>query len=71
MGMVVKGEKEKLLWVRWSKVSEKAALECLRPERCGIVIGDGETWGELRGVENLWCGAHGVPWKMRAFVRKS
>lgn len=58
------GNTERLFWVRWSQISEKEADECLRPEGCGIEIGDGEKWEELSGVETLWCDDHSILWEM-------
>ncbi|PVH89581.1 hypothetical protein DL98DRAFT_647324 [Cadophora sp. DSE1049] len=52
------------------EISTREAMESLRFPESGIEIGDGENWGELDGVERLWCQDHGVWFELRVWVRE-
>ncbi|KAG9232153.1 hypothetical protein BJ875DRAFT_94001 [Amylocarpus encephaloides] len=56
---------------KWRQLREDEALECLRLPGSQIVIGDGEDWAKLKGVEKLWCDKHGLFFEMRAWYRAS
>jgi hypothetical protein len=55
---------------RWREIRKEEAYETVRRSEMDIVIGDGETWVPMVGVEKLWCENHGVWCELRAWVRE-
>jgi len=47
------------------------ADESIRPEGCGIAIGDGESWVEVGRAERLWCGFHKCVYELKVWARES
>jgi hypothetical protein len=54
---------------RWREIRKEEAYDTVRRSQMNIVIGDGETWLEMNGVEKLWCEKHGLFMELRAWVR--
>jgi hypothetical protein len=65
------GGKEKVLGNRYKEIEKEEAENAFRFLGSEIVIGDGEDWECLEGVEKLWCEEHKVCWEFRVWIRTS
>jgi hypothetical protein len=64
-------KKEKVLGNRYKELDKAEAESALRFPGSEIVIGDGEDWERLDGMEKLWCESHKVGWEFRVWIRTS
>ncbi len=63
-GSLVKGR-------AYREITTHVAQESLRPPGSGIMIGDGENWRLLNGMEKLWCEDHRIWFELRVWVRET
>lgn len=61
---------QKLMGKSWKEIGEKDAMESLKLPGTGIIIGDGQNWRELEGVEWMSCKRHEVEFEVRAWVKE-
>jgi hypothetical protein len=65
------GKKEKVIGSRYKELDKAEAESALKLPGSDILIGDGEDWEHLDGMEKLGCESHQVWWEFRVWIRTS
>lgn len=61
----------KVVGLGYREINRFDAMDSLRLPGSNIMIGDGEDWRLLEGVEKLWCETHRVWFELRVWISET